>query len=50
MGKNTSPARPAADKRSKLQALFKWDFHALSERQGKSLDVINRRRIIDFPF
>ncbi len=38
---NTSPGRPWADKRSKFLTMFIRDFHAGSERRGKSLDVIN---------
>ena len=49
MGKITSLARPWAGRWSKFQALFIWEFHAGSERRGKSVDVINRQRIIDFP-
>ena len=49
MGKITSPARHGAGRRSKFQALFIWDFYAGSERRGKSQDVINCKRIIDFP-
>ncbi len=33
-----------------IQTLFIWDFHARSESQGKSQDVVNRQRIIDLPF
>ncbi len=46
MAKDTSPARPGADKQSEFQALFVLDFHAGSERPGKSLDFIYIQRIM----
>ncbi len=33
----------------KLLTLLIWEFHAGSKRRSRSLDVINRQRIIDFP-
>ncbi len=49
MRKNTSPARPGADKRSNFHALTVWDFHAGSESRRKSLDIINLQRVVYCP-